>query len=183
MNNVPGTTRYQQQVDLLIHHASEDYRYLTRDLQSFQTGHLRAYLWLSTVLIAFNVSLYLRLLDTNNPIPILTGTPSVCFYVSAAVALLILLVVFLLGIDTMRGRSKVVPPFGNYDDRRKAFWKEKEGDNEATLSQVLVTFQKAIDTQKAECNRRAEKLQRMSYLLLTSAGFTILSVLFFFNAG
>jgi len=171
--------RFRTKLELLLKNASEDHRYLSKDLPAYQANYLRTYLWLATVLIAFNASIYGKLLEGTSSIPFLQGHPTACFNFGAAVSLVLLLIVFWMGVDAMRGRRNVEFPFGNYVERYNEIWTETEDDNEPTLGRVLATFQQEITHQSEVCSRVATKLRYMSRLLLGSVATTLLTLFFF----
>lgn len=171
-----NVSRYRSNLELLIQQASADYNFLITDLRDFQSSYIRTYLWISTILIAFNTSLYLKILDKTHPIPLLNGAPSVAFYLLALLSLLIPLVVFVIGVDAMRGRKDTLIPIGDYNEKMDQLWAERDKGYEGVLRSILGCYQDCIDFENKERSDVGNCLKGISWLLISTVLITIITV-------
>ncbi|WP_027361087.1 hypothetical protein [Halodesulfovibrio aestuarii] len=163
-------------IQLLLSYAANDYKQLTVDLPTFQQAHTGRYLWLATVLFGANLTIYKELLEGGITIPFLQGAPTVFFYIGAVLSLLLQLIVFVMGVDTMRGKKPTAFPFGDYTDRVRDIWSVTPEKSEQMLINVLGSYQRSIKNQIEAGNQVGIRLKHMSLLILSSVFITILTV-------
>lgn len=161
---------YNDTLKTLLSIAKDDYKFLALNWRNRQTGLIKTYLWIAVTLIASELHIFSSVWNNK---------PSFLFYLFAVLALAVSFAVFILGIDTLRGRGGVHRQFEkNYSDFSVQRYKEIFEDRQKTLHHdMLVMIDIAIYEQRMQLAKIAYKLRAMSYLLLASVILSVLAVI------
>ena len=174
-------TNFNNDLNLLLDVARAEYKILLVDDRAHQAGLLKTYLWLSTVLIAAIVALGDAAIGSGQ-ILFFTGKCSWGFFLCWGASLVLALVVFGLGVDSLRGRKNVLV-FGDYKQLFEAAeGAARAGDKHSFRIDLLRFLDKTTAIQTRETSRTGLKLRSMSYLLLGAALGGILAVMAFLLA-
>ena len=171
---------YRKLLENVLKAAQEEYKQVY-SLPGEQRVILRNYQWLATVIVAAQGAMFGHIVTGQGfwPFPWHT-VPTFMFYVWAVLAVVCSLAVFVLGLDTLRGRKETAFPYKRtymdlltiaHDEVRTA---RGVGSLYATMVQDL---QAAIDHQKEKARPTGPKLRKMSWTLLLSLLFTFLALL------
>lgn len=173
---------YNKMLDLVLKAAQDEYKQITYDTPANQRVILRNYQWLATVILAAQGALLSHVITGQQgfwPLP-WQVTPTVMFYVWAVCAVLCCLIVFTLGLDTLRGRGITLFPYQRtYSDllviaHNEARKQEVPGCLRATMVRDL---ENAINNQRKKVKPVGPRLRIMSWGLLLALLFTIFSVI------
>lgn len=170
--------RYVKDLETVLDLAKNEFRTESLDVPNHQTGLLKTYLWLSTVLLAGEIGITNTLLEGKTVIPwIVAGAASPAFYVYAFIAISFAFAVFCLGIDGLRARVDV-PAVKSFT--QLADFADTDGNNKCILQKQLIKFfNQSLTDQIAENNRIGLLLRKMSRLLLASTGCFVFTVWLF----
>lgn len=157
---------------MLIKYAYDEYKNVTIDRQRIQFGYLRNYLWLATVLIGAQGTLFFKYFESNG-----ATQPFWAFLViliSGTVAIFSSLAAFILGVDTLRGRKNTILPFGDFLQLGDMSHAMASTLNTTQLrSCVLSRLNEAISVHVERAHGIGIKLRRMSVLIIMSTCVTI----------
>lgn len=171
---------YHKTLEFLLTSARDEYKQCTIDWRNRQTGLIKTYLWLAVTLIAAELHIFSSIWNkTPSSFLLWNIEPTFLFYLFALLALILDFAVFILGIDTLRGRGGVHRQFEkNYSDFSVQRYKEIFEDRQKTLHHdMLVMIDIAIYEQRMQLAKIAYKLRAMSYLLLASVILSVLAVI------
>lgn len=115
---------YRERLALIVQSAYEEYRVVTIDSPNRQHGMAKTYLWLSSLIIAFDLKVYVDFLQRVYQIQLLQHDPTPLFLAVAAVSVVTAVLAFGLAMFTTLGRGSVKMPLG--DDIMKFAEKAKE---------------------------------------------------------
>ena len=171
---------YRKLLENILKAAQDEYKQVC-SLPGEQRVILRNYQWLATVIIAAQGAMFGHIVTGQGfwPFP-WHVVPTSMFYVWAVLAVVCSLAVFVLGLDTLRGRMETAFPYKRtykdfmtiaHDEIRTA---RGVGSLYATMVQDL---QIAIDHQREKVRPTGPKLRKMSWALLLSLLFTFLALL------
>lgn len=171
---------YNDTLKTLLSIAKDDYKFLALDWRNRQTGLIKTYLWIAVTLIASELHIFSSVWN-NKPSSFLLWhiEPFFLFYLFAVLALAVSFAVFILGIDTLRGRGGIFPIFTkNYSDFSVQRYEELYEDRQNTLyHDMLVMIDIANHNQRLQLKRTAYMLRTMSCLLLASVILSVLAVI------
>ena len=148
----------------------------------FQYSTIKTYMWVASVVFAAQISLYIDLATSKNLIHALSITVDVqnCLYrFLSCGSLMFSLAVFLLGVDTMRGRHKTAKPIESdvdrvmdlaYDDCSKPYY-------EYARITMLKEIDKALLHHRVMASERGIKMRIMSWGILVSVVMSLLTLL------
>lgn len=176
------TDEYNKMLDLILKSAQDEYKQITYDAPANQRLILRNYQWLATVILAAQGALFGHVVNDQQgfwPLP-WQVTPTPIFFVWAISAVLCCFIVFILGLDTLRGRGITLFPCQRtysellviaYDEARK---KNKPGCLRSTMVRDLEI---AINNQREKAKPVGPRLRKMSWGLLFALLFTVLALI------
>lgn len=168
--------------DMLIHYAYEDFKFLLVDFACHQSKYLHTYLWLSTLLIAFNFKCYIDITNNNsglsNLFPI--NEPNLEYYTFSLLSLISLLLTFILGVDTLRSKGDIFRPFGDYKTLIKWAQEDIYCNKEKLRPSILISIQEEINIQERLCDAIGKRLKFMSYMIILSVILTISALITLF---
>ncbi len=170
---------YKKTLEFFLASARDEYKQCTIDWRNRQTGLNKTYLWIAITLIAAELHIFSPVWNNKqSPFLLWHIEPSFWFYLFAALALLASFVVFMLGIDTLRGRDEIMRQFQeNYSDLAiKCYNEVFENAPIKLYSDMLNMIDTAIYMQRIQIKHIAYKLRAMSYLLILSVVFSFLAV-------
>ena len=175
-------TKYSTALDSVLRAALDDYNQITYTTKRFQHSTIKTYLWISTGVVAAELAFYADITSTKQLIAFIDLTVDMqgkVFKFFSCLSLILSLVVFLLGVDTMRGRGKDVGP--------TAFPWTKIGDiafddcdefyTDSCRITLIRDIQEAITHQIAEANSIGIKLRYMSRGVLASVSAALATLL------
>lgn len=180
--NTYSSAEYDKMLDLILKAAQDEFKQVAYDLPNFQKVALRNYLWLSTVILAAECALFAHVVNPEQgfwmfPWDVtLTGF----FYWWASLALLCGVVVFVGGLDTMRGRGYSLCPVGRpYSEFMQMAYEEATGKRDQAEFRVnmINDLEVAINDYRTKASSVGLKLRKMSYALLLSLLFTVFALL------
>lgn len=156
---------YEKNLVILADHAQKEYKLVAQELPAYQRSVLKTYLWLSSLLVAAEVTTFKSLIGKAMNVTWLQKDPSIFFYHISAASILLGLAVFCFGIDTMRGRKNRVMPYISFMTLADTAHKEASGVNESatTLTTVIQSLNDSIINQKNEIHKVGIKLRTMSF--------------------
>ena len=170
--------RYKKTLELLINSARDEYKQYTIDWRNRHSGLIKTYLWIAVTLIASELHIFSSIWNKKPSSFLLWHIePTFLFYFFAILALITSFFVFILGIDTLRGRGGITSQFTKkYSDFAIQHYEEVFENMPITLySDMLVMIDIAIYEQRMQIKQTAYKLRIMSYTLLVSIIFSILA--------
>lgn len=175
-------TVYRNSLESILRSALDDFNKMTYDLKNFQHATLRNYLWISTVVFASEVSFFSGLSDGSSSmlsfLSLSVNIQSCMFKLLACVSLLMSLGVFLLGVDTMRGRGLTLKPAANtwmvYTKIAYADCDQEYKDDYRML--VIEHLDKALVIHQEQSNKIGTKLRWLSYGIIYSVVLAALTV-------
>ncbi len=154
----------------VLDNVSAQYKLSVLEIPAYQMSTLKTYLWLSSVFIAAEISIFKALLDGTAP-GFIKVHWSVGCYATAFVALLFSAATFFVGIDSLRGRKPAKFPFGAPKEWLEYVLHDKQSPmtlNIDVLKSAIELFDAAIASQSTTIQQLATKLQRMSRSLIVS---------------
>lgn len=180
--NAFSSAEYDKMLDLILKAAQDEYKQVAYDLPNFQKVGLRNYLWLSTVILAAECVLFARVVNPEQGFWLFPWevTAGGFFYWWATLALLCGVVVFVGGLDTMRGRGFSLCPVGRpYGEFMQMAYEEALGKRDQAEFRVnmINDLELAINDYRTKANSVGLKLRKMSYALLLSLLFTVFALL------
>lgn len=175
---------YDKLLDHMLKMAQDEYKQITFDLPSYQKTALRNYLWISTVVMAAEVTLFSSVLGGSWLFGIFPwrAYPSCCFYLCCIAALGLSSTVFAFGVDVMRGEGKgEIYCLSRRPYMEFANMAYEEACGKRTKFECKVNMindlQDTIYAHRELANSMGLKLRKMSRGLLFSLLFTALALL------
>lgn len=176
---MPTPERFEKELDLILDFARTEYKILTIDDRAFQCGMMKTYLWLASLFTATFAALGSALLNKSTGFPFLTsGAPSLIFYFLGGISLLCALSVFCLGVEGLRGRIDITGP-GQFKQWGIEAYHAPEEEPLAFRKGLVAFLDDAVSAYAAEVSRVGLRLRKMSWLLLASVAFAVLSLITF----
>lgn len=173
--------KYEKMLDLVLKAAQEEFKQVTYDIPREQKMLIRNYQWISTVVLAAESSLFVHVVFKDRgfwPFP-WELYPSSMFYLWVVLAVVMALSVFILGVDTLRGRGVTLcPTLRTYSELSQIAYEEADDNmQEKTLPGTLRTtmindLEIAINNHRKIASSVGKKLRVMSWGLLLSLCFT-----------
>ncbi|MDY0258478.1 MAG: hypothetical protein RBR41_02280 [Desulfovibrio sp.] len=175
-------TKYSTTLDAVLRSALDDYNQTTYTIKRFQHSTIKSYLWIATVVFAAELAFFADIASTKQLIAFIDLTVDVqskVFKFFSCLSLILSLVVFLLGVDTMRGRGKGVGPtvFPWTKIGDLAFDDCDEFYTDSCRITLIRDIQEAITQHVAESNSIGVKLRCMSWGVLASVGTALVTLL------
>jgi len=169
---------YDKSLMIILEHTATEYKRTAIDIPASQKSNLKTYLWLSSLLIAAELSIFKALLEKKVEIPFFQKSAGPWFYIFAIVSLGMSAVCFFLGVDSMRGRKPKYLPFGDPMSWADKAYADAEGENALVKTQtsVIGALSYAISESCAIVNILGIKLRIMSVTLLVSLVFFALAI-------
>lgn len=161
---------------MILSAAQDEYKIMALEWRNRQTLIIRTYLWISVVAIAAQISLFLPVWAENHKKMLPWELcPTVAFFIFVLLALLCSFYVFVLGVDTLRGRDGIRLPYEHTYSRMcdHSYKEATEVENSLSLYLLLIkNLETAINHQKEQNVIAGLKLRRMSCFLLIALFFT-----------
>lgn len=179
--NTFSQEKYEKMLELVLKTAQDEFKQVTYDLPNYQKNILRNYQWLSTVILAAECVLFLHVIDKDKGFWLLPWEvrPTLMFYTWAFLAALAALGVFVLGLDTLRGRGVTwCPTLRKYAELTQIAYEEandemREKTPPGTLRTTMINdLEIAIEDHRIKASSVGLKLRKMSWGLLLSLCFT-----------
>lgn len=172
---MPPENNFDADLSLLLDIARTEYKTLMVDDRAYQSGLLKTYLWLSTVMIAAIIALGDAAMGKGQVL-FITGHCGWFFAICWGSSLFFSLAVFGLGVDTLRGRKNFLT-FGNFKQLFENAEEAARAEDEHSFRIDLLRFlEKTAAIQTAETSRTGLRLRKMSYMLLGSTLGGVLAV-------
>lgn len=173
-------TNYRERLALVVQCAYEEYRIITVDTPNRQQGLIKTYLWLSSLIIAFDLSVYSELLQKKFEISFLARDPECLFTVTAIIALISSLAAFGIATWATFGRGVVKMPLGAdvMEFARKAKDDAEKGEFR-TYNTLIKSLDVAIDGRMGYVSSCSLLLRFTSAFCFASLIFSLLSYVFF----
>lgn len=176
---MPPRNIFDSDLDMLIDIARTEYHILSVSDEALQAGYAKTYLWIATAMLAALLGAGDRMMNDGVFLFFFSGHCGTPFYSLWSASLVLSAIVFLYGVDILRGRANLLS-FGNFrqmfDLGRQAF----REDNGQGLRTAVLHFLDRVVTERTELvSRTGKHLRIMSRLLLGSALCAILSVIAF----
>jgi len=166
--------KYKAHLDMLIDKAYEEYKHVSRDIPKLQSRFLRTYLWLGSILVAFELNVFIKIIHRKETIWFLNGPIGGYFYFFASLSILSSFITFLIGLDSLRGKGHKILPFGDFMNLAQLAYESAFSENSRSLeATILNALNDEISRQSALCSQLGQQLRNMSYLLLTSVAMAI----------
>lgn len=173
---------YEKLLEILLKAAQDEYRQIAYDLPGQQRTVLRNYQWLSTVILAAQCAMFASVVHHGQGFWLFPWSvyPSPFFYICASAATLCCVSVFILGLDTLRGRGFFPFPYQpTYKDliilaHKEAHRVEPTG---SLLGTMIKNLDDAISLHREAAKPTGPKLRAMSWGLLLSLLFTAFALL------
>lgn len=160
---------FDKDLSLLLDIARTEYKILLVDDRNHQVGMLKTYLWLSTVMAAAMVSAGNTLVRDGGFLLLPAGRWGPLVSTFGGISLILALVVFALGIYTLRGR-KDINVFGDFKHMHGVAQKaQQDNDPFAFRLSTLRFLDATISDQTKETSLTGRRLRKMSWMLLGSA--------------
>ena len=179
---------YDKLLDHMLKMAQDEYKQITFDLPSYQKTVLRNYLWISTVVIAAEGTLFSAVVRGGWFFDILPWPPCLyfLFYLFYLVALACSVFVFVFGVNAMRGEGKgemYCLSSRPYMEFANMAYEEACGKRTRFECKVnmINDLQNAIYAHRETADKTGMKLRKMSYGLLFSLLFTVFALLSSFS--
>lgn len=170
--------RYRENMNMLIDKAYCEYQAVSHGIPGQQGRILKTYLWLGSVLGAFELGLYSKIMTEGLSIPFLTGQLTGHFYMFSVIAVLLSLGAFVLAVDALRGRGTQGLPFGDFTALAAMAFDDSKSYILHTLQpSILHAINEEIKIQAIYCDKRGKKLRQLSFLQLGSLCATICSII------
>ncbi|MEG6504174.1 hypothetical protein [Nitratidesulfovibrio sp. 1201_IL3209] len=174
--------KYCASLESIVRSAMDDYNHTTYTLKSFQHSTIKTYLWISTVVFAAELAFYADVSGSNTLISFIgmeINIQSKIFKALSSLSLMLSMAVFILGVDTMRGRNSTSSPTSHgwlaLSNMAYADCDEDYRDNYRIA--LIQDISNAITSHLKESNSRGKKLRCMSWGILASVGCAILTLL------
>lgn len=172
-------TIYDRDLDVLLDIAKTEYQILSTHDEALQSGLVKTYLWISTVILAALLAVGHTMMQERAFLFLFSGHCGPMFYALWGASLIFAGIVFVYGIDALRGR-KALSSIGNfknmYEIGEQAFQK---GNEQGFRSAALRFLDRAVTERNHIINRKGRHLRIMSWLLLSSSLSAVLSVVAF----
>lgn len=161
--------KYREALLFLSKTAYDEYRYVCLDIPKYQATLLRTYLWLSSIVLTVETGFAFKLLSNEIKWQEIPLVPGECFYIFYGVALLLSLIAFALGVDTLRGRGISRFALGNFNNLAQEAYEMAFVPGSTTLYPTMISaLDEAINCQVATIDQKGKKLRWTSRLILLS---------------
>jgi len=167
---------YKERLSLVIQSAYVEYKVLAVDIPHRQNGLVKTYLWLSSLILAFDLKVYSDLLQLRYAIYFFNKMPTALFYHIAGIALILSLIAFALATDSMRGRGVTKLPLGG-DINLFTQWAHSDvnGGGYKTYVSLIASINKAMTNEAKLVSKRGKILRITSLCCLFSIVLSLLS--------
>jgi hypothetical protein len=168
--------KYAERLKALADLGHREYRMFFLEVPRFQAMYLRTYLWLASLLAAFELTCFAALARDGYGLPFLDRLPSPWFYSVAALALAATFAAFVLATDTLRGKGSTGLPLDNLPALAQDAYQDASGSTQTMYNNIIIAFSEQITAQAGESSRIARRLRAMSLFLLASVACAAIAV-------
>lgn len=173
---------YKASLESILRSALDEYNKITYDLKNFQHSTIKTYLWIATVVFAAELAFYADISGPKtliNFIGLHIDISSKFFKLLSSLSLVLSMAVFILGVDTMRGRKLTMRPTAcNWLLLSEIAYKDcDENYKDEHRISLIRDLDDAIINHLKESSIRGIKLRLMSLGILISVGCAILTLL------
>lgn len=176
-------TNYRNALDSIQKAAMDEFNGITYTLKNFQYSTIKTYLWISTVVFAAELAFYADIASSSGSnltafIHLNVDIQTNIFKAFSVVSLLLSLGVFVLGVDTMRGRGATYRPCSSWEKLADmAFQDCDENYKSSHHIELIHGINVAIAHHLEASSKIGVKLRIMSWGILASVTFAILTLL------
>lgn len=170
---------YRRDLETLLKYAYDEYRHIGLERQRSQLTYIRHYLWVAALIIGTATPLFWFIRGALENMTYFSPQPTLLFYGMCFMTITLALIVFGLGIDSLRGRDLTHFPFGEFMAHADtAFESAKSGMCRPTMLTTMINSIDSVNKVHApRLHAVGRKLRLMSYLLIGSLICGILAVL------
>lgn len=173
--------KYSGTLESILKCSIDEYNHTTYSLKKFQHSIIKTYMWLATVVFGAESAFFL---DANTEGKLLKflgihiNSQHSDFVILASVSVLLSLCVFLLGVDTMRGRKPTQRPTrcGWLKIADLAYTDCDEEYRDGARLAAIRDIEEAINSHLDESSVIGRKLRLMSAGILVSIGFAAMTM-------
>ena len=174
----PEHEQYLKYLEQLCKYAYDEYKHLSADLGRIQLDYIKNYLWVSSVLAAAEISFFLDLMSgvRYQSIVFFHKQLSPSFYFFSVFAVFLSICCFAIGIDTLRGRSSQIMPFGDFTKLAELAYDDMKSKYNGSFYSTLVrSLDDVVHGLIAQRNSVGLRLRFMCYMILSSLLFAVIA--------
>ena len=169
---------YKSNILFLLEKAYAEYRTVSYDIPGRQVETLKTYLWLGSVLGAFELVFFSQVISGDTGLAFIAVSPPYMFFAFAFVAAGCSLFSFAWAIDALRERTTQGLPFGDFMALAGMAEEDARDKDQYSLHiSILNALNDEILIQAASCDRRGRIVQRLSGFQLASLAMTVCAVI------
>lgn len=161
-----SSEKYREDIKYLASLAYDEYKMMMVDTKRYQANLLKTYLWLSSLILGLQLTTYAKLLF------VLNNTYNINFIdvVAAAISIIPSLVAFIIGVDTLRGRTSPGRPLGDLGQLLKIAKMDKDSDNNLTHLATIQALNDYLLKEKKTIHFKGIRMRAMSYCIIIAVG-------------
>ncbi|CCO22211.1 hypothetical protein [Maridesulfovibrio hydrothermalis] len=164
--------QYQDGLTFIAQKGYDEYKIVAVDIPARQATYLRTYLWLSSLICAFQLNFYYRVI--SNSLDFTIKLPLSGFeYGVACLSFACSGYVFILAVDTLRGRGLNKIPLGDLKNLSEIAYDMATEHDYCLYPTIIQNIDSAIREHIEQIGKIGFRLRKMSIGIITSVLITI----------